>query len=119
MINTQYTEVMQTNLEQVQDAQAQDAQAQDGLSERFEQAMLAPEGNNGLEGGLLENISELKNTIDNAKSSLTDSMKMVGDDPAQLLQMQWALTRITFQEELIAKTVGKTTQNVETLLKAQ
>lgn len=36
MINTQYTEVMQTNLEQVQDAQAQD-----GLSERFEQAMLA------------------------------------------------------------------------------
>ncbi|EGQ8058367.1 SctI family type III secretion system inner rod subunit VscI [Vibrio parahaemolyticus] len=114
MINTQYTEVMQTNLEKLQDAQVED-----GLSERFEQAMSIPEGNNGLEGGLLENISELKNTIDNAKSSLQDSMKMVGDDPAQLLQMQWALTRIMFQEELIAKTVGKTTQNVETLLKAQ
>ncbi|EDP58967.1 type III secretion system inner rod subunit SctI [Vibrio sp. AND4] len=114
MINTQYTEVIQTNLEQLQDAQPQD-----GLSERFDQAMSASEGNNGLEGGFLENISELKNTIDTAKSTLTDSMKVVGDNPAELLQMQWALTRITFQEELIAKTVGKTTQNVETLLKAQ
>ncbi|MCV5687612.1 SctI family type III secretion system inner rod subunit VscI, partial [Escherichia coli] len=57
MINTQYTEVMQTNLEKLQDAQVED-----GLSERFEQAMSIPEGNNGLEGGLLENISELKNT---------------------------------------------------------
>lgn len=55
MINTQYTEVMQTNLEKLQDAQVED-----GLSERFEQAMSIPEGNNGLEGGLLENISELK-----------------------------------------------------------
>ena len=114
MINTQYTEVMQTNIDKLQDAQVED-----GLSERFEQAMSVPEANNGLEGGLLENISELKNTIDNAKSNLQDNMKMVGDDPAQLLQMQWALTRITFQEELIAKTVGKTTQNVEPLLKAQ
>ena len=114
MINTQYTEVMQTNIDKLQDAQVED-----GLSERFEQAMSVPEASNGLEGGLLENISELKNTIDNAKSNLQDNMKMVGDDPAQLLQMQWALTRITFQEELIAKTVGKTTENVETLLKAQ
>ncbi|MEF1299051.1 SctI family type III secretion system inner rod subunit VscI, partial [Vibrio parahaemolyticus] len=54
MINTQYTEVMQTNLEKLQDAQVED-----GLSERFEQTMSIPEGNNGLEGGLLENISEL------------------------------------------------------------
>ncbi|AIW14391.1 MULTISPECIES: type III secretion system inner rod subunit SctI [Vibrio] len=114
MINTQYTEVVQTSLEQVQDAQIED-----GLSERFDQAMSLPESNNGLEGGLLENISELKSNIDNAKSSLQDSMEAVGDNPAKLLEMQWALTRITFQEELIAKTVGKTTQNVETLLKAQ
>lgn len=114
MINTHYIEVMQTNLEQVKDGQAQD-----DLGERFEQAMSSQEESSGLEVGFLENISELKNTIDNAKSCLADTMKMAGDDPAQLLQMQWALTRINLEEELIAKTVGKTTQNVETLLKAQ
>lgn len=114
MINTQYTEMIYTNIEQVQDAQAHD-----GLSEHFEQTMLSLEGNNSLEGSFFEKISELKNTIDDAKKSLTDSMKMVNNDPTQLLQMQWALTRITFQQELIAKTVGKTTQNIETLLKAQ
>ncbi len=35
------------------------------------------------------------------------------------MQMQWSLMRITMQEELIAKTVGKMSQNVETLLKTQ
>lgn len=55
MINTQYTEVMQTNLEKLQDAQVED-----GLSERFEQAMSIPEGNNGLEGGLLEKHQRTK-----------------------------------------------------------
>ena len=42
-----------------------------------------------------------------------------GDDPNSLMQMQWSLMRITMQEELIAKTVGKMSQNVETLLKTQ
>lgn len=39
MINTQYTEVMQTNIDKLQDAQVED-----GLSERFEQAMVGSRG---------------------------------------------------------------------------
>ncbi|MDC5278186.1 SctI family type III secretion system inner rod subunit LcrO, partial [Acinetobacter baumannii] len=31
--------------------------------------------------------------------------------------MQWSLIRITIQEELIAKTAGRMSQNVETLSK--
>ncbi len=42
-----------------------------------------------------------------------------GDDPNSLMQMQWSLMRITMQEELIAKTVGRMSQNVETLMKTQ
>ncbi|WP_038172609.1 type III secretion system inner rod subunit SctI [Vibrio pacinii] len=114
IIDSSYRSGIQTSLEEVQDAQIEDE-----LKERFEQAMSVVESDAGLEGGLLENISELKSNIDNAKSALQDNMQMIGDNPAKLLEMQWALTRITFQEELIAKTVGKTTQNVETLLKAQ
>jgi type III secretion protein I len=114
MINTQYTELVETSLEQIQDGQIEE-----GLSERFEQAMFSPESSDGLESGILENISEIKSSIDGAKSSLQTSMQSIGDNPAKLMEMQWALTRITFQEELIAKTVGKTTQNIETLLKAQ
>jgi len=37
----------------------------------------------------------------------------------QLLAAQAALIRLTFEQELIAKTVGKATQNLDTLLKSQ
>ena len=114
MIDSPFTEVMQTSLEQIQDAHADEA-----LTERFEQAMSRPEASDGVEDGLVKSISELKHDLDSAKRDLKDNMQLVGNDPAQLMQMQWALTRITFQEELIAKTVGKTVQNIETLVKAQ
>ena len=113
MINMEHNGVVHIHLSQLQDAQIESE-----VNSSFEQALLR-ESRQGLEGGLLESISELKSNIDSAKSALQDNVLAIGDDPAKLLEMQWALTRITFQEELIAKTVGKTTQNIETLLKAQ
>jgi type III secretion protein I len=84
---------------------------------RFEASM--SEGGGGLGDSLLNRLSELKNDFSSAKQNLENQMASPGDDPASLMQMQWSLMRITMQEELIAKTVGKMSQNVETLLKTQ
>lgn len=83
----------------------------------FEQAMGG--SSQGLGGSLLGELGELKQQFVEAKQSLQAELATPGDDPNSLMQMQWSLMRITMQEELIAKTVGKMSQNVETLLKTQ
>ena len=83
----------------------------------FEQAMGS--SSQGLGGSLLGELGELKQQFTDAKQSLQAELATPGDDPNSLMQMQWSLMRITMQEELIAKTVGKMSQNVETLLKTQ
>ncbi|BCS51184.1 type III secretion system inner rod subunit SctI [Aeromonas jandaei] len=83
----------------------------------FEQAMGGSA--QGIGGTLLGEIGEIKQQFVEAKQSLQAELATPGDDPNSLMQMQWSLMRITMQEELIAKTVGKMSQNVETLLKTQ
>ncbi|MFM5521627.1 type III secretion system inner rod subunit SctI [Aeromonas jandaei] len=83
----------------------------------FEQAMGG--STQGIGGTLLGEIGEIKQQFVEAKQSLQAELATPGDDPNSLMQMQWSLMRITMQEELIAKTVGKMSQNVETLLKTQ
>ncbi|MNF10301.1 Yop proteins translocation protein I [compost metagenome] len=61
----------------------------------------------------------MKERFDRAKEELKVSLSTTQDDPSALLQMQWSLMRITLQEEMIAKTTMRLTQNVETLMKAQ
>lgn len=117
LMSNQFSEMINTTLEQVQEVNDQKDVGE--LSERFEQAMMTPHGSEGIEGGLIESISEMKNTIDSAKIELHETLKIAGNDPAMLMQTQFDLMRVTFQQELIAKTVGKTTQNAETILKAQ
>ena len=80
----------------------------------FEQAMGST--SQGMGSSLL---GELKQQFVEAKQNLQAELATPGDDPNSLMQMQWSLMRITMQEELIAKTVGKMSQNVETLLKTQ
>lgn len=83
----------------------------------FEQAMGT--SSQGIGGSLLGELGEIKQQFVEAKESLKAELSTPGDDPNSLMQMQWSLMRITMQEELIAKTVGKMSQNVETLLKTQ
>ncbi|MGR6748976.1 SctI family type III secretion system inner rod subunit AscI [Aeromonas veronii] len=83
----------------------------------FEQAMGST--SQGMGSSLLGELGELKQQFVEAKQSLQAELATPGDDPNSLMQMQWSLMRITMQEELIAKTVGKMSQNVETLLKTQ
>ena len=82
----------------------------------FEGAM-GKTGNLG--GGLLSEIGQIKEQFTQAKRELEVRLATPGDNPASLMQMQWSLMRITMQEELLAKTVGRMSQSVETLLKTQ
>lgn len=83
----------------------------------FEQAMSV--GSGSLGGGFLNEIGQIKEQFNQAKHELRVQLASPGSDPSSLMQMQWSLMRITLQEELIAKTVGKMSQNVETLMKTQ
>lgn len=83
---------------------------------QFERAM---GGSGNLGGGLLNELGQIKEQFTQAKRELEVRLATPSDNPASLMQMQWALMRITLQEELLAKTVGKMSQSVETLLKTQ
>ena len=68
---------------------------------------------------LLSELGQIRERFSQAKQELQMELSTSGDDPNSLMQMQWSLMRITMQEELIAKTVGRMSQNVETLMKTQ
>lgn len=109
---TQSAQAVVTSLDELKTADTASSQVAS-----FEQAMSAP--SQGIGGSLLGEQGEIKQQFVEAKESLRAELSTPGDDPNSLMQMQWALMRITMQEELIAKTVGKMSQNVETLLKTQ
>lgn len=76
-------------------------------------------GSSSLGGSFLSEIGQIKENFTQAKNELKVQLSTPGDDPNSLMQMQWSLMRISMQEELIAKTVGRMSQNVETLMKTQ
>ncbi|MBP3996500.1 type III secretion system inner rod subunit SctI [Pseudomonas koreensis] len=92
-------------------------QASAGHIADFERAMGG--GGESLGGNLLNEIGQIKERFSQAKHDLEVKLSTPGDDPSSLMQMQWSLMRISMQEELIAKTVGRMSQNVETLMKTQ
>ena len=108
----QSAQAVVTSLDELKTADASSAQVAS-----FEQAMGA--SSQGLGGSLLGDLGEIKQQIVEAKKSLEAELATPGDDPNSLMQMQWSLMRISMQEELIAKTVGRMSQNVETLMKTQ
>lgn len=66
-----------------------------------------------------EQIESVRQNMSRAKTEFQQNMNSEELSPQKLMQVQWSLMRITLQEELIAKTAGKVTQSMETLLKAQ
>jgi type III secretion protein I len=64
-------------------------------------------------GDAKQNISERASNIE---SSLQSSEAMT---PGELMKIQVELAQLTLEQELISKGVSKTTQNVDTLIKAQ
>lgn len=70
-------------------------------------------------GSFIEQIESVRKNMSQAKIEFQQNMNNEELSPQKLIQVQWSLTRIILQEELIAKTAGKVTQSMETLLKAQ
>ncbi|WGL94421.1 type III secretion system inner rod subunit SctI [Arsenophonus nasoniae] len=71
------------------------------------------------DGSFIDQIEAVRRNMSQAKSEFQQNINNEELSPQKLMQVQWSLMRITLQEELIAKTAGKVTQSMETLLKAQ
>lgn len=74
----------------------------------------------GLSAQFLDALGEMKTEVstraDNIELTLNDLTDL---SPQKLLQVQMELMQVTLQQELISKGVTKSTQNIETLIKAQ
>lgn len=74
----------------------------------------------GLGSQLLDALGETKKNVNEKSLSIEETLKRVDNlSPGELLKVQFELAEITLQQELISKGVTKSTQNVDTLLKAQ
>ncbi|QZA56240.1 MULTISPECIES: type III secretion system inner rod subunit SctI [Pseudomonas] len=71
------------------------------------------------EGGLLHQVGQLTQQYSQARQGAQANLVSGTGDPVALMDAHWALMRSNLQVELIAKGVGRTTQNIETLMKAQ
>ena len=69
---------------------------------------------------ILEGLQNVKSGYDNQVGAVEESLKTT--DPLSvndMMQLQLDLAKLTLQGELINKTVSKSTQNLDTLLKSQ
>ncbi|MCG8291431.1 type III secretion system inner rod subunit SctI [Pseudomonas entomophila] len=85
--------------------------------QQFEQALA---GGAGQPASPLHTVSDVASQISQSKQQLLAELSGPGElSPAKLMEAQYKLTQINLYQELIAKTVGRLTQNVETLMKTQ
>lgn len=64
-------------------------------------------------------LSNTKQEINEKTTNIESSLKVEEITPMDLIRLQYEIAEITIQQELISKGVSKSTQNVDTLLKAQ
>ncbi|MEI2829532.1 type III secretion system inner rod subunit SctI [Pseudomonas mosselii] len=88
-----------------------------GQVAEFEQALAGPA--RSAEDGLLHQVGQLSQQHAEARRGAHVNLVSGTGDPVALMDAHWALIRANLQVELIAKGVGRTTQNIETLMKAQ
>ncbi|VUD69249.1 Yop proteins translocation protein I [Thalassocella blandensis] len=89
---------------------------QDAFS--FDQQGLSPD-ETSLGDKFFQILSDTKQEIKEKTSQIETSLKVDEITPVDLLRLQFEIAEITIQQELISKGVSKSTQNVDTLLKAQ
>ena len=74
----------------------------------------------GLGAQLLDALGDTKKSVSETSLSIEQTLARVDNlSPGELLKVQFELAEITLQQELISKGVTKSTQNVDSLLKAQ
>ncbi|WP_444917385.1 type III secretion system inner rod subunit SctI [Microbulbifer sp. JMSA003] len=64
-------------------------------------------------------ISDTKEEIGAKTTEIESALSVDEIAPVDLLRLQFEIAEITIQQELISKGISKSTQNVDTLLKAQ
>lgn len=64
-------------------------------------------------------LSETKQGISEKTSQIESALSVEEITPVDLIRLQFEIAEITIQQELISKGLSKSTQNVDTLLKAQ
>jgi len=64
-------------------------------------------------------LSDTKQEISEKTSKIESSLNVEEITPVDLIRLQFEIAEITIQQELMSKGVSKSTQNVDTLLKAQ
>ncbi|WP_144393340.1 type III secretion system inner rod subunit SctI [Pleionea sediminis] len=67
----------------------------------------------------LKMLGDTKQHIGEKSAEIQEALTVEHISPAELLKVQYELAEIAIQQELISKGVSKSTQNVDTLLKAQ
>ena len=68
---------------------------------------------------ILDSMEKLKSSHDNQVEAINQSLKVENISTQDILLLQLDLAKLHIQEELMAKTASKSTQNIDTLLKAQ
>lgn len=86
---------------------------------QFEQAF-ADNGraDDSLGQNMIEGLGEIREAYNQQVESIARSASEVSS-AAEMLQLQFQITNLTLQQDLLAKTAGKSNQNLETLLKMQ
>ncbi|OZG74359.1 EscI/YscI/HrpB family type III secretion system inner rod protein [Hahella sp. CCB-MM4] len=80
----------------------------------------AESAGNSLGDKVLQGLQNMKSGYDRQVGAVQESMN--GTDPLRInsmMKLQFDLAKLTLQGELINKTVSKSTQNLDTLLKSQ
>ncbi|WP_263079054.1 type III secretion system inner rod subunit SctI [Endozoicomonas sp. Mp262] len=85
--------------------------------EQFEQAFAGNHGDS-LGQDVIEGLGDIRESYNQKVESITQSASELSS-PAEMLQLQFQVSSLTLQQDLLAKTAGKSNQNLETLLKMQ
>ncbi len=89
---------------------------------RFEQAVQAAHlqsSERGIGSDIVQSISEFRQDYHTAQRNLNEKLNQPEITVAQLMAIQHEMMKHHLAVDLLAKTVGRTTQNAETLLKMQ
>ena len=74
----------------------------------------------GMGDKILEGLSDLKAGMNNQTTSINESVAATeAMSHQELLKLQLEVQKLGMTQELMAKTAGKSTQNLDTLLKSQ
>ncbi|WP_163834350.1 type III secretion system inner rod subunit SctI [Spartinivicinus ruber] len=96
--------------------------ANSGDVQQFDAMMAEGAEGNGITDQAVELMENVKASIEQSGKKIDEQMKATKDDPLSMtaiMEMQTALAKKHLQEELITKIASKSTQHVDTFLKAQ